>query len=410
MEEIQMSLEAIIDNITSFIMDPSNHKRRPVMQGVAWATTIFLGIGTVGIAHGLSALWRRLRPVDQNETHKKICQLFNKLFSKNHENSHNAQSPQGDKSDKAVQHKGKVQNISQALTHQEIAQNVYDQREDLWGAAMQDANQDQTHAMDYFIQKIRNAFKENGKSLSKISTDKAALNTLFQSNRLRKAIVIYAKSYKLNDLLNEHLIFIAQNIYRAKEKLFNQAEGSLVQQVAHALLLIINVFKSEGRSLEEAFSSKEAMKMFKLSNRLMLVLDCYIKIKKQEMSQQKPSEEISLSDDKRARVKLARELGQRHAQEGLGLVSRLGLKAFRSDPEQLKKGIKKFLLKNHPDQKKDPIAEEPAKDANALIRMLNDNVYEHYREALEKHRGSNLQNPHDKDKAMSSWIPQLQLM
>ncbi|ADI38887.1 hypothetical protein [Waddlia chondrophila] len=75
-----------IDNLTSFIMDPSNNAREPLTQGIAWTTTIILGFGTIGIIQGLSALWRKLRHIDQNDTHEKISRLFQKIFSRNSAN------------------------------------------------------------------------------------------------------------------------------------------------------------------------------------------------------------------------------------------------------------------------------------------------------------------------------------
>lgn len=77
------TIENILDNVTSFIVDPGNESRTPLTQGIAWAITIILGIGTLGIAQCLSTLWRKLRQIDQNETHEEISQIF----SKSHPNS-----------------------------------------------------------------------------------------------------------------------------------------------------------------------------------------------------------------------------------------------------------------------------------------------------------------------------------
>ena len=46
-----MNVASILDGVTSFIMDPSRDDRKPLTQGIAWVTTIIVGIGTAGIAH-----------------------------------------------------------------------------------------------------------------------------------------------------------------------------------------------------------------------------------------------------------------------------------------------------------------------------------------------------------------------
>ncbi len=73
-----MNIRNVLDRVTSFIIDPSHSSRKPINQGIAWAITIILGIGTIGIAHGLSALWRRLRRTQATDQHKKVSQLFQK--------------------------------------------------------------------------------------------------------------------------------------------------------------------------------------------------------------------------------------------------------------------------------------------------------------------------------------------
>jgi hypothetical protein len=84
-------VEKFLDNTTSFIMDPSNKNRTPLNKGLAWGLTIFMGVGTVGIAHGLSAGWRKLRHIDKNDTHDMISELFQRLFLKNNKNSNSQQ-------------------------------------------------------------------------------------------------------------------------------------------------------------------------------------------------------------------------------------------------------------------------------------------------------------------------------
>ena len=52
------------------------------MQALAWVSTVALGILTLGIGHGLSVFWRRLRKIETNETQEKIARLFQSVSTK----------------------------------------------------------------------------------------------------------------------------------------------------------------------------------------------------------------------------------------------------------------------------------------------------------------------------------------
>lgn len=78
-----MTIKKVFDAITSFIIDPGNKRRKPSTRGLAWAVTIILGIGTLGIMQGVSALWRKLRHIEKNETHEKTGRFFQKSVPKN---------------------------------------------------------------------------------------------------------------------------------------------------------------------------------------------------------------------------------------------------------------------------------------------------------------------------------------
>ena len=94
--------------------------------------------------------------------------------------------------------------------------------------------------------------------------------------------------------------------------------------------------------------------------------------------------EKSASELENQQVKEAVRLGRNNA-PGPGLVTRLGLNEFQSNEEELGKHIKKFLLKNHPDKNAQADL-ELVKDANELLNMLRNGVYDHYKAALEKYR------------------------
>lgn len=378
-----MELKNILDSVTSFIMDPSNDDRKPLIQGIAWVITVIVGIGTVGIVHGFSALWRKLRHIEKNETHEKIARLFEKnVLQKSIGNSPISEripltQPSASRD---------IPTITELSPLQKKARNVYQKREELWGEATKEAQGDIQKSMFIFINKIRNEFRRDKLSLSDISKDPNALNVLFQSLSLRVALVNYAKANNLNSLLNKHLVFLAQNLYDNRESFieqaFRQVKRNLPEQLVILTIFVRSMFKHEERSIEEVFNNKEAMAIFQKSGRLMVVLSLYVKMK--EASKQGPPREKSIRESENQSVKEALRLARNNAQ-GPGLVTRVGLKSFQSDEAQLHQGIRKFLLLNHPDKNPD-VDQELVKDANQLLDLLKGGVFGVYREALEKYR------------------------
>lgn len=70
------------DTISRYIIDTSHDNRPNAKKGLAWMLTI-LFVGSGGLVHGISILWRRLRGnVKTNETHGKIGELFKSIFPK----------------------------------------------------------------------------------------------------------------------------------------------------------------------------------------------------------------------------------------------------------------------------------------------------------------------------------------
>lgn len=69
------------DQAARFVMDPLNPIFSPRTQCLAGMTTVLVGISTFGMAQMISALWRKLRHLEElNETHKIISEQFKKLF------------------------------------------------------------------------------------------------------------------------------------------------------------------------------------------------------------------------------------------------------------------------------------------------------------------------------------------
>jgi hypothetical protein len=82
-----MDIKTSLDNITSILIDPSRNNPVIINNKLAWLTTIIVGVCTLGIAQALSALWRKLRQIEQNDTHDKINRIFSSLFMRNHSNN-----------------------------------------------------------------------------------------------------------------------------------------------------------------------------------------------------------------------------------------------------------------------------------------------------------------------------------
>lgn len=76
-----MKVDVFFDKAARFLVDPVNPKNQHPKLAVA--VTTILGLLTVGIAQGLSLLWRSLRPVkEKNKTMEAISHLFHKTHLK----------------------------------------------------------------------------------------------------------------------------------------------------------------------------------------------------------------------------------------------------------------------------------------------------------------------------------------
>lgn len=77
-----MKLQRIFDNVSNFLIHPSNQGYKPCTKRCAWFVTFFIGFITAGIPHGLCFLWLKLRKVSSKPEHKKIQDVFNKNLSR----------------------------------------------------------------------------------------------------------------------------------------------------------------------------------------------------------------------------------------------------------------------------------------------------------------------------------------
>ncbi len=87
-------ITSFFDRAANFLMDPCNPKFSHKEQRFARVVTILIGISTLGIAHIVSVLWRKLRHIEEpNKTHKIINQQFRKIFGAKDINIGNVQLP-----------------------------------------------------------------------------------------------------------------------------------------------------------------------------------------------------------------------------------------------------------------------------------------------------------------------------
>jgi hypothetical protein len=395
-----------INNATDFIMDPSNSRRKPANQSLAWVTTIFLGIVTMGAAHGLSALWRRLSvPNQENETHAKITAFFQKIFSKRHPTSKTFDNDVPNKKrsndipheklsndipheklSNDIPHK-KPSNVitplaeplspeAEALKLKNCAQSVWDIRKELYDEALHEAQKAGVPAQTIFISKIRNKFKENELSLSQLEKHKELRDLFFKSSLLRPALVEYASINKLTNITNDHLIYVAQTIDQNKNV---REAANDNEKLENAITFIFKFIQQEGRTVEEIITNPLTFEIFKENVVLSAFLFCYKQAKENPQSQHS-------KEDANPKAQNARDLAAQIVEKsGPGLLTIVGLNQYGSNPQGLKKELHKLLLREHPD--KNPNSDEKkVQAANELIDLIKHNVLPIYLNALAKMR------------------------
>lgn len=367
-----MGFRTALDRAASFIMDPANHTRSPAKQKAAWATTVLLCIGTVGISLGLSALWRKIRLIEKNETHEFISQKFHRIFSNSHDNTPTDEIEPIEEPEETTLTESEINPPSL----QEIAQDLYARRDELWQTARDETGGSPEEAFRAFTILVNTELLKNGTNLKLLAEDDAALNTLFQSFRIRTVMIAYAKLRDVKPILDKHLQFLAQNIYDQRDELTARAaQGStrnIPQMMAKMTLLLRAEFAKEGRSLSEVFNNPQALEIFKKSERLTLALLLYVKMQSAQEAPEDP------------KVQNARRQARKDA-AGQGVVTILGAKEFADDPVNLRKAALKYLQLNHPD--KNPDADmERVQAATDVVNMFKDEVYPEYKKALDAER------------------------
>src|SRR5690242_17311929 len=86
-KELFMELGRVLNNVSSFLVDPLKADRSKGDKIIAVSTTIIVGVATLGIAQGLSGLWRHYNdPKIPNDTHNLISNLFKNKSSEKKSN------------------------------------------------------------------------------------------------------------------------------------------------------------------------------------------------------------------------------------------------------------------------------------------------------------------------------------
>lgn len=358
-----MEIKNILDNVSSFLIDPSKQGRSPVSQGMAWAATIILGVGTLGIAQGVCALWRKLRHIQTNDTHEKISRLFHGTVSKSQQSS------------------------------LEIAQNIIKNGDALVRAATAEASDDKENFTPILLNKIEAECQKQHTTLSKVFEDPNAVKLFLSRGHFSAAVLRYARLNKSEKLLRQHLIHVANFIYKSKKKLTGiaslQKDVNSKEKICIALMVLIrDYFHREGRSLREVFSCPEAMQVLLKSERLTLVLALYYyiinKAHQKKAPQKGPSDQVDTAQFDNDRQREARKLARAHAPSE-GLVTKLRFNHLENNEEELKKAVRQFIVKNHPDKndgEKQPLIDE----ALQLLELLKQEFYKEYRDELKKQR------------------------
>ena len=89
-----MNTTKTLDFATRVLIDPCYHEFNTVEKGLAWITTVITAIFTIGTAQIFSVLWRYLRQVEENDTHRMISALFYEIFGMKKEGIENVPAAQ----------------------------------------------------------------------------------------------------------------------------------------------------------------------------------------------------------------------------------------------------------------------------------------------------------------------------
>lgn len=71
-----MKVQKFLDNVSNFIIHPSDKRYKPCTRRFAWSVTVVMLFATFGITHGLCLLWIKLRKIPLKPQHEKIQGLF----------------------------------------------------------------------------------------------------------------------------------------------------------------------------------------------------------------------------------------------------------------------------------------------------------------------------------------------
>lgn len=289
-----------------------------------------------------------------------------------------------------------------------VAQEVFEARDQLWRKAESEVMQERLpigkgtieqritqRTEEVFVEKVKAQFKEKGWSLSDVLKDPAAHCELAgRGGRLQRAMEAYGRAKGIapeTAPAESELVRIARSIFDKRDQYFSQAVQMAGRDPLKQLFIFTQLirasFQASGKSLSEIFDDPVAKGVFMQSERLKAALQIYLKIKEmqREAPREAPQEVPPEVDPEQLQREEAKRLAVAHA-AGEGFVTQLGFKEELGDQAALRREVRQFLVRNHPDKNPDSDP-EMVRAATQLLEMLGRGTFEEYRRMLEKRRG-----------------------
>lgn len=249
---------------------------------------------------------------------------------------------------------------------QRISRHIIENRDTLWAQA--DGN------LSKFLDLMRAEFSREGRSLSDTLSDQEILRELCSSGRVAEAIKLY------------NLRILSQAVFTKREQFTAQAKelaGDDEVKILYTLTLLIRgFFQTYGLSLSDVLADETSRNLFKQSTRLTIVLGLYLKLKAEPQVDESPVAEERRRE--RRQQQMVRKRAAEHA-GGVGLVTQLGMQNVADDQEQLKRQVRLYLVRNHPDKNSQANMDD-VRAANEILQMMKDQQFDLYRAEIVRLR------------------------
>ena len=425
---MNMKVSKCLDSIAAVLISPNQSEKNGVSKPLAWAITIIVGLGTVGLAQGAAALWRMCRPAEQSKQVKKVQSVFSDHI------------PSQDKTDTPKQHRpssvqpqkdplkdpvlpkepflvaeskianekkpakqvklgqikaGQIPDEKAEISFEDVANQIYQQRMQIVRKIVGELGPGsiKEKLKPLILNHLISLFQEKGYSLQELDKNSEWIDLFLQDPFLRPALITYAQQQGLENIKNRHLLHLSKSIYANRADFFdnnlanifkNGDKDAAINSLRQSLDKIRDFFHQEGRSLSQVLQNKEDALVFMQSERLKLILTLYVQLLEQSNSSSPPAQKQEVDLDQ-ARKKEIVDL----AKKGLcspGLVTNLGLNEISKDAEAMRRELRRLARENHPD-KIGVAGKEKMQEINQLIDLLKDpRDYHLYRKLIQNIR------------------------